>query len=107
MAHLKVYYEYVDKLIEILPMEDVTFTTKLRLPTQLESQINAQNTTADKASYFLKEFIKKPLDIGYATNFDNLLIIMENCGYNFIKEVAIEMKLRIGKLKRMELYVHK
>ena len=101
MAHLRAYQNYLEKLVKCLPMDDTHFITKLSaqelLPGDIESKIKTSPTPADKASYFLSHVIKPALDIDEASDFDELLSIMQNCGYKHVRKLAITIKDEIYK----------
>ena len=96
MEHMKVYGMYMDKLVKVLPMDDITFTTKLAkykiLPDSVAAHIKSLPTQSDKADHFLKNVIKPSLDIDETSEFDNLLAVMESCGYSHIERLANKMK---------------
>ena len=96
VTHMEVYEKYAEKLVKGLPMDDVTFTTKLThyelLPDNVSDHINSLSTEAGKAEYFLKRVIKKALDIDDTDEFENLLTAMEECGYKHVKKLAGKMK---------------
>ena len=96
MEHMKVYMEYMDKLVKALPMDDITFTTQLAkhgiLPHSVAAHIKSLPTQSDKADHFLKNVIKPSLDIDETSEFDNLLTVMTSCGYAHVERVANKMK---------------
>ena len=99
MAHRKAYDNHVENLVKCLPMEDAHFITTLSaqklLPGDNENKIEKLSTQAEKASYFLKHVIKPALDIDETSDFEKLLIIMQNCGYNHVQKLAGTIKLEI------------
>ena len=100
-AQVKVYENYIDKLVKCLPMDDTVFTATLTkhklLPGNTKSQLTAQPTQADKASYFLDHVIKPALDIDDTSSFNKLLSIMEQCGYDHVEKLACKIKSEIDK----------
>ena len=99
--YLKVYEKNLTKLVNALPMDDVTFTTQLRskkiLPAGVNAHIKSLPIVSDKADYYLNNVIKKSLDIGEITEFKNLLTVMEKCEYSHIERLANKMKLDLDK----------
>lgn len=95
MTYKKVYTDYCEKLLN-LPMNDTTFITKLLaqnlLPGDTGNKIEGLATPADKASYFLNYVIKPSIDLDNGDYFDKLLSVMEHCGYDYIKHLALEIK---------------
>ena len=100
-AHIKVYEKNIEKLIKVLPMDDVTFTTQLKsnkiLPDGVAAHFKSLPTESEKVDYYLKNVIKKSLDIGATTEFKNLLTVMEKCGYRHIERLASTMKSDLDK----------
>ena len=105
MSQIKtIYVNYVDKLVECLPMDDTLFITKLStqhlLPGDTESKIKALLTQADKASYFLNHVIKPALVIDDTCGFRKLLSVMQECDYEHVKklsrQISNDIKLKAG-----------
>ena len=98
MAHMKVYNKYSEKLIRVLPMNDVTFLAILTsngiLPDDVGAHIKsvACPTPASKADYYLTSVIKRSLDAEETAEFDKLIDVMDLCGYNFIERTATKMR---------------
>ena len=101
MAYRKVYVKYMDKLVTVLPLDDVTFTTQLAsneiLPDSVAAHIKSLGTQSDKADYYLKKVIKPALDINETAEFKKLITVMEKCGYSHVKTVANKMKSDLEK----------
>lgn len=101
MAHTEGYYNYVDKLMKCLPMDDTHFITKLSkqklLPGNTQNKIETLSTQAEKASYFLNHIIKPALDINDTTSFDRLLAVMQDCGYDHVQNLSCKVKSEIDK----------
>ena len=99
MAYLRAYQNHLEKLVRCLPMDDTHFITKLSakqlLPGDTESKINALSTQADKVSYFLCHVIKPALDIDHISGFDELLTIMQSCGYIHVKDLAATIESQL------------
>ena len=93
---LRAYEEHVEKLVKCLPMDDTLFITKLSayklLPGDTQSQLEALPTQAAKASYFLGHVIKPAIDIDDTSSFDDLLSVMEDCGYAHVEKLACKIK---------------
>ena len=107
MAYIRTYQNHVEKLVKCLPMDDTHFITKLSaqqlLPGDTENRIKTLSTQADKASYFLNHVIKPALDINETSDFDELLSIMQNCGYKHVQKLAVTIKCEIDKSDRIKL----
>ena len=92
MAYRKAYNNHVEKLVKCLPMDDTHFITTLSaqklFPGDTENKIIKFSTQAEKASYFLSHVIKPALDIDDTSDFEKLLTIMHNCGYNHVEKLA-------------------
>ena len=103
MAYITTYQNHVEKLVKCLPMDDTHFITKLSaqqlLPGDTENKIKALSTQADKASYFLNHVIRPAVDINEISNFDDLLSIMQNCGYKHVQKLAVTIKCEIDEMK--------
>ena len=101
MAHIRAYHNHVEKLVQCLPMDDTHFITKLSaqqlLPGDTENKVKTLSTPADKASYFLNHVIKPALNINETSDFDELLCIMQNCGYKHVQKLAVTIKSKIDK----------
>ena len=101
MAHMKVYEDYEAKLVRVLPMNDVTFITQLShnkiLPDNVEAHIKSLPTQSDKADYYLTKNIESSLDIGETEEFNNLITVMEKCGYPHVERLAKAMKSDLDK----------
>ena len=97
--HILTYEKYAKKLMEWLPMDDIVFTAKLSnhdlLSKEPSDQLKALPTPVAKASYLLDHVIKPSLDIGATFIFDNLLFVMEHCGYSYVEKLAYEIKSEI------------
>ena len=101
MTHIEVYEKYLEKLVKVLPMEDVRFTTQLSsngiLPSSVGEHITSLPTQSNKANHFLKNVIKSSLDIDEIDEFENLLTVMEKCGYPHIQRLAAKIKSELNK----------
>ena len=106
MAQKEVYKTYIEKLVKCLPMDDTLFTTKLSthklLPGNTDSQLKALPTQATKAAYFLDHVIKPALDIDDVSSFDDLLSVMEHCGYAHMEKLSHEIRSKIHKESDVE-----
>ena len=95
-AHMKVYQNNTEKLVTVLPMNDVKFATRLKenkiLPDSVDAHIKSLPTESDKADYYLNNVIKKSLDIDETAEFENLLTVMEKCGHASVEKLATKMK---------------
>ena len=100
-SHMEVYKKYSKKLVTCLPMNDDLFITELStfglLPGDTEGQLRGLATPAAKASYLLNYVIKPALCIDDTSSFDNLLLVMEQCGYDHVKNLAGKIKSKIDK----------
>ena len=95
------YEKYSEKMIKCLPMNDTLFIAKLSscklLPGNTKNKLGALSTQTEKAHYLLHHVIEPALDIDDTSNFDNLLSVMEHCGYDHVRKLACEIKSQIGK----------
>ena len=93
--------KYIDKLVKALPMDDVIFTTKLAsngiLPDSVAAHIESLPTQPDKANYYLKNVIKTSLDIDETDEFNELITVMEKCGYSYVERMTNKMKSDLDK----------
>ena len=107
MAYIRAYQNHVEKLVKCLSMDDTHFITKLSaqelLPGDTENKIKTLSTPADKASYFLNHVIKPALDINETSDFDELLSIMQNCGYKHVQKLSVTIKCEIKKSDEAKL----
>ena len=87
-----VFQHFYPQLVEILPMDDVTFLSKLfsasLLPGNVNDQVKSMSTRADKATHFLDHVIKGSVTTGVGENFSNLIQVMEDSEYDDVKELA-------------------
>ena len=87
----------------VLPMDDVTFITKLShnkiLPDNVEAHIKSQSlpTKSDKADHYLKKFIKSSLDSDETEELETFITVMEKSGYSFLEKLAKRMKSDLDK----------
>lgn len=95
----QLYVDYHEKLLK-LPMQDSTFIAKLNarnlLPGDTRNKIEGQTNPSDKASYFLKHIIEPSIDIDEGNSFKKLLSVMEECDYDHMKHLALEIKSKIN-----------
>ena len=93
------YEKCTEKLVKCLPMDDTLFIAKLSncelLPGDTHDQLKALPTQPAKALYFLNHVIKPALDIDDASSFDDLLSVMDQCGYAHVKKLACKIKSEI------------
>ena len=98
---IQAYEKYFGRLVGCLPMNDAHFIAELYmhklLPGEINSQLKAIALQVDKASHFLDYVIKPALVSGNTSSFNNLLSIMENCGYDHVEKLGYEIKCKIGK----------
>ena len=98
---IQAYEKYFEKLVGCLPMDDACFIAELYLhkllPVETDNQLKAIPLQADKALHFVDYVIKPALVSGDTSSFNNLLSIMENCGYDHVEKLGYEIKCEIGK----------
>ena len=92
MSVSQVLREYYSKLVETLPMS-TTFIAKLYscgiLPRELKNKLNLlQGTPEEKATLFLDSAIEPSVISGVGSSFDKLLTVMEDCDYEYVKDLA-------------------
>ena len=99
MAHVKAYYNYVEKLMKCLPLNDASFVPKLSqrrlLPGDTQNKISTLPTPVEKAAYFLDTVIKPALEIDDSSNFEELLSVMANCGFSHVENLSRKIKSEI------------
>ena len=102
MSTSKVFQHFYPQLVEMLPMNDVTFLSKLfsvnLLPGNVKDQVKSMITQADKATHLLDHMIKPSVMTGIGRSFDDLIKVMEDSEYDGVKELAgmIRCRLREG-----------
>ena len=106
MAYKAAYEKYAEELVNVLPMEDSLFVTKLckhkLLPGNTNSKIESLSTAADKSSYFLNRVVKKALDVNDTYSFRKLLSIMKRCGYHHVENLARKVQSKIDEASDIE-----
>ena len=99
MSTSEVFKQFYDKLVVILPMNDVTFTARLvshgLLPGNVSDQVKSLTTSSDKASHFLDCVIKTAVTIGVDRSFNELLNVMEDSKYSTVKELAVQIRSKL------------
>ena len=92
----QVFQRYYPKLVEMLPMNDATFIAELvphgLLPGDLKHQLEAQNTSKDKATHFLDNAIKPSIIIGDDNTFTKLLSVMVDSDFQGVRNLAKQIK---------------
>ena len=77
-------------------MNDATFTAALvpydLLPGDLKDQLEARNTSKDKATHFLDNAIKPSIIIGDDNSFTNLLSVMAGGDFPGVRNLAKQIK---------------
>ena len=96
MAQLKLYEDYVEKLVKCLPLDDTLFIAKLSgnqlLPGDTGNKIETLQTQPEKATYFLCHVIRPALDLDDFSGFKKLLSIMHNCGYDHVQKLSCQIE---------------
>jgi len=91
MSALDVYYEFNPKLVNMLPVKDPIFSSKLvqkgMFSGNVKANVKAQPTDADAADYFLDHVIQPPLDNGDIGPFEKLLTVMEQFNSQQLKKL--------------------
>ena len=109
VVHKEAYEKHVEQLINCLPMDDILFTTNLfkckLLPGDIDNQLKALPTQADKALYILNHVIKPALDVDNTLIFEGLLSVMEHCGYAHVEKLACEIKSEFDKESAAGMHV--
>ena len=99
MSTSEVFQHFFPQLVNILPMNDVTFTAQMfsskLLPGNVKDQVKSQATQADKATYFLDHVIKPSLTSGVGSSFNKLLKVMEDSEYDDVKELSQQIRSRL------------
>ena len=88
--HAQVFRQFNPELVDMLPMDDSTFTAKLYsrelLPSNLKNLVSAQVTTRDKSAFFLDKGIKTD------QNLEVLVAVMIGSENEGVKELAKQMR---------------
>ena len=88
-----VIQHYYSSLVDVLPMEDARFRSKLHtgglLPGNLKNEVKSKPTQADKAEHFLDCVIKS------GNSFKQLVKVMEECSDHTVKGLAEQIKAEI------------
>ena len=104
--HVLIFKKYTDQLINCLPMDDASFIAKLfsceLLLGSMNYELKRLPTRAEKAWYFLDHVIKPAFDIDDNSKFDNLLSVMECCGYAYVEKLSSEIKSEIDYTNNIE-----
>ena len=91
----------MEKLVTVLPMGDVLFTTELNanniLPDAIDGCMKSLPTQSDKAKYYLNNVIKSALDIGETEELETLITVMGKSEYFYIQKLAKAMKSDLDK----------
>ena len=86
------FRDFYPQLVEMLPMDDVTFLSKLYtvnlLPGNVKDQVQSMNTSADKAAHFLDHVIKPSVTTGVGSLLDDLIKVIEDGEYDGVKKLA-------------------
>ena len=95
------YKAYYAKLIRVLPMSDALFIAQLYvsqlLPDEVKISIAARATHAEKAAFFLDNYVEKGFDDdGSNPLFLDLLKLMQGSHDLELKSVANEINTRIN-----------
>ena len=94
----EIYVKFYPNLVAVLPMDDATFMAQLYsnnlLPGDGKAKVEAQQTRADKASYFLDNYVEKGFVVDDSTNptFYSLLSVMQSNDDPLLKSVAGTIK---------------
>ncbi|XP_065901494.1 NACHT, LRR and PYD domains-containing protein 3-like isoform X2 [Dysidea avara] len=102
MSTSKVFQHFYPQLVEMLPMNDVTFLSKLfsvnLLPGNVKDQVRSISTRADKVTHLLDYVIQPSVMTGVGRSFDDLIKVMEDSEYDGMKELAklIRHRMREG-----------
>ena len=81
-------------------MNDDAFLKALRkkniLPGDVKNNLKQFSDASEKASYFIENVIKKGFDRGDDSCFTNLLAAMKESRYGEVKDLAEEIKNKLG-----------
>ena len=102
MSTSEVFTEFYCKLVETLPMNDVTFVATLYsrrlLSREFKNQLNSSDkTSAVKATMFLDSVIEPSVTTGVGSSFDQLLNVMEDSEHQCVKELAKLIRTSVRK----------
>ena len=103
-ATKKVYSDYRVKLIKSFPMNDAIFLEKLKsqnlFPGDLFEEIQAKDTTAKKAAYFLDNVIDRSLSIDNFKFLHKLLFVMndeKDIKNDLLRQLSAEIQQELHK----------
>ncbi|XP_065918177.1 NACHT, LRR and PYD domains-containing protein 3-like isoform X2 [Dysidea avara] len=106
MSTIKVFRYFYPQLVEMLPMNDVTFLSNLfsvnLLPGNVNDQVKSMSTQADKATYLLDNVIRPSVTIGVGESFNDLI---KNSEYDSVKELAKLIRSREEVMKSSPINV--
>ena len=101
MSTSEVFQHFYPQLVEMLPMDDVTFLSKLfsanLLPGNVKDQVKSMSTSADKATHLLDHVIQPSVTTGVGSSFDDLIKVMKDSEYDGVKELAKLIRCRLRK----------
>lgn len=96
--------EFRIKLMVSLPMSDAIFLELLRkqdlFPGNLQEQVEAKDTQAEKTAWFLDHAIKPALDVDIMKPLHKLLTVMSDAKYinsDLLKELAAKIQQQLDK----------
>ena len=99
MSTSEVLKQFFAKLAKSLPMDDPLFVAELfthdLLPGDHYDQTESRLTRADKAVYFLNHVIK-PAVVSDARSFNELLKVMEDSEYCYVKELVHQIRSKLS-----------
>ena len=103
MTDIKAIFDHnVEKFVRCLPMDDTLFIAKLSaqhlLPGDTHAKVKAISSQSEKASYFLDHVIKPALDIDDTSDFEKLLSVMQDSGYNHVKNLSCKIRSNLDDL---------
>ena len=103
-VNAEVFKQFYSELVKTLPMDDAVFIAELfsndLLPGDLKNQLKLlHRTSADKAALFLDSVIECGGIGDGGSSFDKLLNVMEDSEYQYVKELA--KQIRINTLKKI------
>ena len=100
MSTSEVFQHFYPQLVEMLPMGDVTFLSKLfsanLLPGNVKDQVKSMST-ADKETHLLDHVIQPLVTTGVGSSFDDLIKVMDDSEYDGVKELAKLIRRRLRK----------
>ena len=105
---MKIFHQFYDTLVQVLPAEDATFVAKLYsvglLPGDMKAKMQSYSTQAEKVTYFLDHNIKPKVSTGNNNSLHKLLDVMEDSEDSDLKQLAGDIRMELPERNLGEQY---